>query len=98
MLNKNSHITRRFRWQLDEWFTIDGNKVEKKNFISLESRKIIMMILPGMIEWRLAQQRMWFTSTPTIEAESAVDVFDSSAEAAARDLGKFLEASDVTWC
>ena len=57
-----------------------------------------MMILPGMIEQRLAQQRMWFTSTPTLEAGSAVDVFDSAAEASARDLGEKFEASDATWC
>ena len=51
-----------------------------------------MMILPGMIEQRLAQQRMWFTSIPTLEAGSAVDVLDSAAEASARDLGENLKS------
>ena len=44
-----------------------------------------------MIEQRLAQQRMWFTSTPTLEAGSAVDVFDPAMEASARDLGESLK-------
>ena len=39
-----------------------------------------------MIEERLAQQRMWFTSTPTLEAGSAVNVFDPAVEASAKDL------------
>jgi len=39
-----------------------------------------------MIEQRLAQQRMWFTSTPTLEAGSAVHMFDPAVEASARDL------------
>ena len=44
-----------------------------------------------MIEQRLAQQRMWFTSTPTLEAGSAVNVFDPVVEASARDLGENLK-------
>ena len=39
-----------------------------------------------MIEERLAQQRMWFTSTPTLEAGSSVNVFDPAVEASARNL------------
>jgi hypothetical protein len=46
-----------------------------------------------MIEERLAQQRMWFTSTPTLEAGSAVNVFDSAVEASARDLCEKLKPS-----
>ena len=34
---------------------------------------------------------MWFASTPTLGAGSAVDVFDSSAQASVRDLGENLK-------
>ena len=44
-----------------------------------------------MIEERLAQQRMWFTSTPTLEAGSAINVFDSEVEASAKDLCEKLK-------
>ena len=40
---------------------------------------------------RLAQQRMWFTSIATLEAGSAVDVFDPAVEASTRDLGENLK-------
>ena len=46
-----------------------------------------------MIEERLAQQRMWFTSTPTLEAGSAVNVFNPAVEASARDLCEKLKPS-----
>jgi hypothetical protein len=47
-----------------------------------------------MIEERLAQQRMWFTSTPTLEAGSAaINVFDPEMEASARDLCQNLKPS-----
>jgi hypothetical protein len=46
-----------------------------------------------MIEERLAQQRMWFTSTPTLEAGSAVNVLDPAVEASARDLCEKLKPS-----
>ena len=39
-----------------------------------------------MFEERLAQQRMWFTSTPTLDAGSAVHLFDPAVDASARDL------------
>ena len=46
-----------------------------------------------MLEERLAQQRMWYTSTPTLEAGSAVDVFDPEVEASAKDLCENLKPS-----
>jgi len=49
--------------------------------------------MQSMIEERLAQQRMWFTSTPTLEAGSAVSVFDPKVEASARDLCENLKIS-----
>ena len=46
-----------------------------------------------MIEERLAQQRMWFTSTPTLEAGSTANVFDPAVDASARDLCEKLKPS-----
>ena len=46
-----------------------------------------------MLEERLAQQRMWYTSTPTLEAGSAVNVFDPEVEASAKDLCENLKPS-----
>ena len=46
-----------------------------------------------MIEERLAQQRMWFTSTPTLEAGSAPSIFDPAVEASARELCEKLKPS-----
>ena len=46
-----------------------------------------------MIEERLAQQRMWYTNTPTLEAGSAVDVLNPAMEASARDLCEKLTPS-----
>ena len=40
-----------------------------------------------MIEKKLNSE-MWVTSTPTVEAGSAFDVFDPAVGASARDLGK----------
>lgn len=36
---------------------------------------------------------MWFTSTPTLEAGSADDIFDPAVEASARDLYENLKRS-----
>ena len=45
-----------------------------------------------MIEERLAQQRMWFTSTPTLEAGSITNnVFNPAMESSARDLCEKLK-------
>jgi len=49
--------------------------------------------MQSMIEERLAQQRMWVTSTPTLEAGSAVNVFDPAMEASTRDLCEKLKPS-----
>ncbi|KAF8799571.1 hypothetical protein BYT27DRAFT_7201458 [Phlegmacium glaucopus] len=46
----------------------------------------VMDGIKSMIEQRLAQQRMWFTSTPTLEAGSAANVFDPALEASVIDL------------
>jgi len=49
--------------------------------------------MQSMIEERLAQQRMWFTSTPTLEAGSVVNVFDPEVEASVRDFCENLKSS-----
>jgi hypothetical protein len=46
-----------------------------------------------MFEERLAQQRMWLTSTPTLEAGSTVNLLDPAVEASARDLCENLKRS-----
>jgi len=49
--------------------------------------------IQSMIEERLAQQRMWFTSMPTLEAGSNVNVFDPAMERSVRSLGENLKRS-----
>ena len=73
------------------WFVIDGIQVKTHSthrFLDIQS-----FFFQSMIEERLAQQRMWFTSTPTLEAGSAVDAFDPEVEASARDLCEKLKPS-----
>ena len=51
-----------------------------------------------MIEERLAQQRMWFTSsTPTLEVGSVVNFFNPEVEASARDLCENLRKNVVVY-
>ncbi len=52
------------------------------------------MQFQAMIEQGLAQQRMWFTGIPTVEAGSDGSVLSPEIEAAARKLAE--EMTDVT--